>query len=1132
MRVSCYIAALVTVVISTGSPRVSGADWPMYGRDATRNAVSPERNPPIEWDVGGAPSEKDPAPPKNIKWRAELGSVSFGSPVIANGLIWICSNNERPRDPAFVKDAGTLLCFREADGKFLWQSLAPRIGNRTNDWPNVSVGSTPLIDKNRVWFVNNRWEVECLDVTPLTTGGTAPQRIWSLDLQKEFNVFGHTPDMGMCLRGMVAGPYHGLIFVVTGNGVDDTHARLPSPDAPAVVCLDAQTGKLVWKDNSCGAHVLHGQWGTPLVGDIAGRPQVIVPEGDGWLRSFDPMTGKLLWSFDANFKRATYPSNRNLVMAPPVLCDGRLYVTTGQSGEHGEGAGILWCIDPSKSGDISAELDDGPGQPLASGVPTRKGKPNPDSAVIWKFDVSPAAAAANRRPRTQDRMNRSVSSVAVDRGLVIAVDFSGYIHCFDATTGERYWCHDGESTIAGSPLICDEKVYVATEEGHVIVLKLAKTKQVLAENNAAAGWIHCSPVYANGVLYVAAHDVLYAIANTAAPAAAATQPDKPQLARDRSLDWPQWRGPDRTNIAPGGGLLPRWPEGGPPLLWKTAGLGDGVASVALQGGVLYTLGYRRDAEFLTALDALNAKPLWEARVGPAVNEQRQMRWLSQRTPSVDGDRIYAVTARGELVCFATADGRERWRKDYKTDFGGIVGHWGFCDFPMVDGDRLIITPGGKTSSLVALDKRTGNLLWSSKASRDQRSTYSTVVAAEIGGIRQCVQQFDTGAIGVGIVDGTLLWESDAVHTTMGNVHTSIVSGDTVFCSAGWGEGMALLKVTRIGQEPPLFQAQTLYRQKDRGTVTKAFGSWLGNSSLIGDHIYTNTGACIELAGGRVVWQAPLGQGTVVIAENHLYFRQPKGTLVLAEVNPKAYVEASHFLPPRATSEPAWTSPVIADRRLYLRDQDELLCYDLRADATRPFVPRNPSRQIPRLPAHATTATSRGATTQPRPENDAIFVPTPQDVVERMLTLAAVGKNDVVYDLGCGDGRIVVTAAARYGCRAAGYDIDPQCIKLSQDNVRRAKVEALVDIQRKDVFTLDLSGASVVTLYMGRDVNRRLVPQLQKLKPGSRVVSHNFEIEGYQPDQVNEITSADDDTVHTIYLFTTPLKQKQHEPTPK
>jgi precorrin-6B methylase 2 len=161
----------------------------------------------------------------------------------------------------------------------------------------------------------------------------------------------------------------------------------------------------------------------------------------------------------------------------------------------------------------------------------------------------------------------------------------------------------------------------------------------------------------------------------------------------------------------------------------------------------------------------------------------------------------------------------------------------------------------------------------------------------------------------------------------------------------------------------------------------------------------------------------------------------------------------------------------------------------------------------------------------RRAGDPIFVPTPQDVVEKMLELAAVRKDDVVYDLGCGDGRIVVTAARKYGCRAAGYDIDTECVRMSRENVRKHDVEALVDIAQKDVFTLDVSPASVVTLYMGREVNLKLVPQLQKLKPGSRIVSHNFDIEGFEPDKVIEFTSADDDSKHSLYLWTVPLKKK-------
>ena len=277
--------------------------------------------------------------------------------------------------------------------------------------------------------------------------------------------------------------------------------------------------------------------------------------------------------------------------------------------------------------------------------------------------------------------------------------------------------------------------------------------------------------------------------------------------------------------------------------------------------------------------------------------------------------------------------------------------------------------------------------------------------------------------------------------------------------------------------------------------------------------------------GKPAWTAGLGHRvSAVVADGHLYYRLANGTMILAEVNPEKYVEKGRFLPPRATNEPAWTSPVVAGGMLYLRDQDELLCYDLRKDRNDPTRAADAAarggaaaaaKPVPPPPVAPAIQSARRA-------RDAIFVPTPQDVVEKMLEVAGVAKDDVVYDLGCGDGRIVVTAAKRYGCKAAGFDTDPECVRLSRDSVTREKVGALVTIEDKDLFTVDLAGASVVTLYLGREVNRRLLPQLAKLKPGARVVSHNFEIEGCEPDKVVRFLSAEDDTEHLLYLWRAPL----------
>lgn len=1078
----------------------------MYGRDATRNAVSLEKNPPLDWQIEETDDAGKVTAERNVRWKAELGNMTFGAPAVAGGLVWVCTNTYGPNGPWNKPDSGRLMCFNERDGKFRWQYLTPRTGDRFHD-SSGSVGSTPMVEGERLWFITNEWEVVCLDIGPLLRNTGEPREIWKLDMPRDLKVSSISTVMGPSMRCRIGASYKGMIYVITGNGVDGASRKhVPAPDAPSLVCLDKDTGKVVWQDNSPGKNILWGQWSSPLVAEINGRAQVIAPEGDSWVRSFDAMTGKLIWSFDANPKSSTYGINRNLVIAVPVLYDNRVYVATGEDWEHSTGSAILWCIDPTREGDISEELDDGPLAPLPNtrfdpalpGGP-RKGKPNPNSGALWKFDkVDPRAKNAAEK----DRMNRTIGSVAAADGLVIATDYAGIVHCLDARTGKQQWAHDLEAGTRSSPLICDGNIYVTNEDGQVCILALSREEKLLASHDFSSP-IYCSPILANGVLYVATRSMLYAIRGNAAAGHAG--------------EWPQWRGPDRSNVSRDTGLLSEWPADGPPLVWKAQGLGEGVPSVAVARQVVYTLGYHDGSEFLTALDAATGNKVWDAAVGPAVQEMQNMRWLSQRTPTVDDDRIYVMRARGDLVCLSTAAGKEIWRKNYITDFEGKPGSWGDCDFPLVDGDRLICTPGGKAAAMVALDKHTGALLWKCPIPDVTRSTYSTVIVAEICGVRQYIQQFDAGAAGIS-TEGVLLWESHATPAKLGNVHTAIVSGDTIFCSAGWGGGDALIKLTRNRDK---FTADELYH--NAGSSPR-FDPWLGNSSLVGEHVYINSGGCVELKSGAVAWDEKLApRVTMVVADGNLYYRHGDGTMVLAMASPDKYVEKGRFLPPRATKEPAWTSPVIAGGRLYLRDQDELLCYDLRKDRSQPFP--SPTTR----PAAASQPTAQ-AQSGPKPAigrraDEPIFVPTPQDVVEKMLEVAAVTKDDVVYDLGCGDGRIVVTAARKYGCRAVGFDIDPECVRLSRENVARQDVGKLVDIAQKDVFTLDLSGASVVTLYMGKEVNSRLIPQLANLKPGSRIISHEFDIDGYVPDKTIEIVSAEDGTKHVLYLWTVPLKKK-------
>jgi hypothetical protein len=235
--------------------------------------------------------------------------------------------------------------------------------------------------------------------------------------------------------------------------------------------------------------------------------------------------------------------------------------------------------------------------------------------------------------------------------------------------------------------------------------------------------------------------------------------------------------------------------------------------------------------------------------------------------------------------------------------------------------------------------------------------------------------------------------------------------------------------------------------------------------------------------------------TMCCADPYLFYRYPDNRIVMAEATPEGFRVRAEFIAPHPFNDPAWIFPVITGGKLYLRDRDVLLCYDVR---------QRPEKQFR--------------------EPDAIFVPTPQDVVEKMLELARVQKDDVVYDLGCGDGRIVVTAAKRYGCKSVGYDLDAECVKLARESVARECLGGLVAIERQDLFTTDLQPASVITLYLSRELNEKLIPRLEKLKPGTRIVSHVFDMPGVRPERVVRVLSMEDGVEHALYLWSVPLKK--------
>jgi outer membrane protein assembly factor BamB len=281
---------------------------------------------------------------------------------------------------------------------------------------------------------------------------------------------------------------------------------------------------VIWTNNAPGDRVLHGQWSSTALAEVNGKTLVIAGMGDAWVRAFDAKTGKIEWVFDANSKDTVYPTTKNEIIATPVIVGTRMYLAVGQDPEHGEGPGHFWCIDITKQGDISKEIVDAATAKLSGydalefAMSAHKGKPNPNSGVIWDY----VAKAGVAKPKSGERMNRSMSTVAVLNGLVFSADLSGYFHCFDADTGELYWTKDMESAMWGSPMAIDGKIFLTSEQGDVKVFASTKKLEILAELTAKekaedgsfeSATLYCTPTYTNGTLFLMSRDKLFAISD-------------------------------------------------------------------------------------------------------------------------------------------------------------------------------------------------------------------------------------------------------------------------------------------------------------------------------------------------------------------------------------------------------------------------------------------------------------------------------------------------------------------------------------------------------------------------------------------------------------------------------------------
>jgi outer membrane protein assembly factor BamB len=395
----------------------------------------------------------------------------------------------------------------------------------------------------------------------------------------------------------------------------------------------------------------------------------------------------------------------------------------------------------------------------------------------------------------------------------------------------------------------------------------------------------------------------------------------------QEANWPTFRGADRTGHSPDRGLLKAWPAGGPKLAWKAKGLGKGYASVAVWGDKLYTLGDSPDCN-LICLNAADGKELWRLKVGGPYTKwsgNRESWGFNRATPTTDGKIVIGLAPTGELVCADAATGKEKWRKEAKADFGGSVGGWDYSESPLIDGDLVVFVPGGSKGAVAALNKDTGATVWTCKEYTD-KAEYASLVPVEIGGVRQYLAYTQESVAGVGAKDGKLLWRAERKGKTA-VIPTPVHKDGIVFVSSGYGVGHNAFKVESAGGS---FKAAEIYKGED-------LQNHHGGIILVGDHVYgiSDKGGltCIEIKTGKVVWQErKVAKGAIAYADGLLVCRaedKGKGTVVLCEANPAAYKELGRFDQPDLSGMPTWAHPVVIGGRLYLRDMDTLLVYDVK-----------------------------------------------------------------------------------------------------------------------------------------------------------------------------------------------------------
>ena len=398
-----------------------------------------------------------------------------------------------------------------------------------------------------------------------------------------------------------------------------------------------------------------------------------------------------------------------------------------------------------------------------------------------------------------------------------------------------------------------------------------------------------------------------------------------------TLDWPQWRGLNRDGHTRETGLFKEWPKEGPKLLWQINGLGSGYATPSVSGGRIYLMSNKGlEDESVNALDVKDGKLIWSVRIGKVGNPDQKPNFPAARsTPTVDGPVLYALGSDGDLVCLESATGKERWHKSLRNDFGGIPGTWAYSESPLVDGNVLVCTPGGKDATIVALDKRNGEVIWKSAVPGAGMAGYASLIIGTTGSTKQYIAYTADGLVGVDAKTGKFLWRYEKTKGPMGmSMQTPVFRDGYVYSGAGRVGGGAVKLIAAQGT----VTAEEAYFDPKLPTA-------IGGTVLVGDYLYgsgQSTLMCVEFKTGQIKWnERSIAPASLCYADGLLYLHGEGGEVALVEATPGAYRELGRFTPPNQPKhnnpmEKAWEYPVIANGRLYIRDMDTLWCYDIRA----------------------------------------------------------------------------------------------------------------------------------------------------------------------------------------------------------